>query len=272
MATYAIGDIQGCLAPLQQLLTKVRFNPDCDQLWLAGDLVSRGPESLETLRFLYRHRDNIRAVQGNHDLHLLALAYGRAPTRGDADLQEIVEASDGDHLLEWLQSLPLIHCERGYALVHAGIPPIWSLEQAQALAAEVGEALSAEASARSFFSHMYGDLPDIWSDDLSGPSRLRVITNYLTRMRLCTADGRLDLKTKRGPEAAHGDFQPWFSFSERKTRNDKIIFGHWAALEGKADAANVFALDTGCVWGGHLTALRLEDEHLECADCSMLMD
>jgi len=270
LATYAIGDIQGCLEPLQRLLKKIQFRFDRDQLWLAGDLVHRGHDSLGTLRFLYKHRHQVTAVLGNHDLHLLALAHGaKHLSEKEHDLARILTARDADQLLSWLQGLPLLVHKGEYTMVHAGIPPIWNVTKAQELAREVEHALADEAMAKAYFYGMYGNEPHCWNDHLIGIERLRSITNYFTRMRFCKADGTLDLITKRGPQAAHADYKPWFSFSNRKTKNDKIIFGHWAALEGRADTKNIYALDTGCVWGGYLTALRLNDEEFFCLDCSL---
>ena len=270
MATYAIGDIQGCFEPLQRLLKKIHFRPDRDKLWLAGDMVHRGHDSLGTLRFLYEHRHQVTAVLGNHDLHLLALAHGaKRLTDKEHDLAEILRAKDADELLTWLQSLPLVVHKKGFTMVHAGIPPIWSVTKALELSREMHQALADDAMAKAFFYGMYGNEPHCWNEHLLGIERLRSITNYFTRMRFCTADGTLDLVTKRGPQAEHGDYKPWFTFPNRKTKNDKIIFGHWAALEGRADTENVYALDTGCVWGGYLTAMRLSDEEFFCADCSI---
>ncbi|GAA5525773.1 bis(5'-nucleosyl)-tetraphosphatase, symmetrical [Microbulbifer aestuariivivens] len=268
MATYAIGDIQGCYEPFMRLLDKVHFCPDRDKLWLAGDMVHRGPDSLSTLRFLYEHRAQVTAVLGNHDLHLLALAHGaKRLTDREHDLAKILRAKDADKLLSWLQGLPLVVHKKDFTMVHAGIPPMWSVSKALELSREVHRALADDAMAKAFFYGMYGNEPHCWDDHLLGIERLRAITNYCTRMRFCKADGTLDLVTKRGPEAGHNGYKPWFSHPERKTRNNKIIFGHWAALEGRADTPNVYALDTGCVWGGYLTALRLGDEKFFCADC-----
>jgi bis(5'-nucleosyl)-tetraphosphatase (symmetrical) len=270
LATYAIGDIQGCFESLKRLLKKIHFSFDSDKLWIAGDLVHRGEDSLGTLRFLYEHRYQVTAVLGNHDLHLLALAHGaKHLAEKEQDLAKILRAKDSDRLLSWLQTLPLMVHKKGYTMVHAGIPPIWSITKAQKLSREVEHALSNEAMAKAFFYGMYGNEPHCWDDHLIGIERLRSITNYFTRMRLCKEDGTLDLVTKRGPQASHGDYKPWFSFSNRKTKNDKIIFGHWAALEGRADTENIYALDTGCVWGGYLTAMRLGDEEFFCTDCSL---
>ena len=259
MATYALGDLQGCYRELCQLLEKVGFS-DGDRLWLCGDLVNRGPHSLETLRLVKSLGERARVVLGNHDLHLLAVAWqGEKKSRKDT-LDAILTAADRDELLGWLARQPLLHHdpELGYAMVHAGLPPIWTLPQALDYAGEV-EAVLRGPRARAFFEHMYGNEPNRWDETLTGWGRLRLITNYLTRIRFCDARGTLELKTKGGIEAPPSGFAPWYSFPERKSADTPILFGHWASLEGCADATNVFALDTGCVWGGRLTALRLED-------------
>ena len=263
MATYAIGDIQGCFDTLQQLLDQIAFTPAQDTLWLAGDLINRGPKSLQTLRFLHSLDHCVVTVLGNHDLHLLAVAHGvKRLNRGDT-LTDIIDADDSEVLLHWLQQQPLLHhCPKlNYTMVHAGIPPQWSLQQALRYAHEVEQVLQS-SSASEFFSHMYGNEPSLWQDTLTTPARWRIITNYLTRMRLCDDNGQLELTIKDTQPAADSSFIPWFSHINRRTANDRIIFGHWAALNGQANTTNVFALDTGCVWGGTLTALRLEDQQL----------
>lgn len=257
MATYAIGDIQGCYDEFISLLELINFSDD-DQLWLAGDLINRGPKSLQTLRHIHEIRHQTRIVLGNHDLHLLAVSCnGEEPNRKDT-LDDILYAEDRQPLLDWLRSQPLLHydADLGYAMVHAGIPPIWTLQQALDYAAEVHTALTSDHY-WDYFSGMYGNQPDIWNDELQGIARLRCITNYFTRMRFCTAEGRLDFNNKSATPPP--GFAPWFSHPQRKAREIPIIFGHWASLEGEAEADHVFALDTGCVWGGSLTAMRLED-------------
>ena len=260
MATYAIGDIQGCLDPLQCLLKKIAFDPAKDKLWLAGDLINRGPETLATLRYLYKLRDSITVVLGNHDLHFIAVYYGLRKQSKHDTLGELLMAPDRADLVYWLRHQKLVHHDPlpGYAIVHAGIPPQWSLRDALARSREV-EAVLQSDHPEDFLAGMYGNTPAIWSDHLTGVERLRVITNYFTRMRFCNAQGELELQAKENVDAAPAGFAPWFSFVQRKTRDEKIIFGHWAALEGKVSFPNVFALDTGCVWGGSLTAMRLED-------------
>ncbi|GAA5317084.1 MAG: symmetrical bis(5'-nucleosyl)-tetraphosphatase [Candidatus Pelagadaptatus aseana] len=267
MATYAVGDIQGCLTPLQCLLEKVAFNPEKDRLWVAGDLVNRGPDSLGTLRYLYNMRACLTVVLGNHDLHLLAVAHHQRALNRQDTLDEILDAPDGKELLEWLRQQPLVHhdSELGFTMVHAGIPPQWDIRKALKRSRRVEKYLQGPKFKR-FLREMYGNHPSKWRSTLHGMKRLRVITNYFTRMRLCTADGRLDLSHKGSPKNAPKGYAPWFEHKKRKTRKDKIIFGHWAALEGQTGTKNIYALDTGCVWGGKLTMMRLEDEVLFSCD------
>jgi bis(5'-nucleosyl)-tetraphosphatase (symmetrical) len=269
MAAYAVGDLQGCLDQLKCLLERVRFDPARDRLWLVGDLVNRGPKSLETLRFLYSIRESLVCVLGNHDLHLLAVAHNIERLRKADTLREIIEAPDSADLLDWLRRQKLLHYDeaRDIAMVHAGIPPQWTLKRALKRAAEVEEALQDDARLPLFLDGMYGNEPDKWDKDLHGAARLRVITNYFTRMRFCRADGTLDLKSKEGLDTAPPGFAPWFSIPGRKTRGQKIIFGHWAALEGKCDEPGLFALDTGCVWGGAMTLLNIDSGERQICSC-----
>ena len=263
MATWVVGDVQGCRKPLKRLLRRADFDWNRDVLWSTGDIVNRGPRCLKTLRFFYRHRDRVRMVLGNHDLHLLAIAAKvRPPSRSDT-FDEILAAPDRQELLAWLQQQPLIHREHGVTLVHAGIPPQWTIEEAVARAREVEDVLRGPDS-RAFFKAMYGNKPAGWSDDLTGMTRLRVITNYFTRMRYCHADGRLDLVSKGplsdpgGPEASEPDVTAWFRHAERKAAGETIIFGHWASLQGETGDPRIIGLDTGCVWGNCLTLYNLE--------------
>lgn len=269
MATYAVGDLQGCLEPLKCLLEQVAFDPSKDRLWLVGDLVNRGPQSLETLRFLYAMRDSLVCVLGNHDLHLLAVAHNIERLKKNDTLQEILDAPERQNLLGWLRQQKLMHydAERDIALVHAGIPPQWTVEKALKRAAEVEEALRDDARLPLFLDGMYGNEPAKWDKDLHGIPRLRVITNYFTRMRFCTADGTLDLKSKEGVGTAPPGFAPWFSYPQRKSRGRKIIFGHWAALEGQCDEPGLSALDSGCVWGGAMTLMNIDSGERHRCDC-----
>lgn len=268
MATYAIGDVQGCYESLQCLLEKIAFNPELDKLWLVGDLINRGPDSLATLRFLYSIRDSVEFVLGNHDLHFIAVAYGLRKKGQNDTLDALLNAPDRQQLIDWLIQGKLLHTDEtlGFTMIHAGIPPMWSLHQAQAHAREV-EAVLQSRYCKDFLSSMYGNQPNRWKNKLIGMDRLRLITNYFTRMRFCSDEGMLEFETKENIASAPLGFAPWFSFADRKTSNDKIIFGHWAALEGKANTPNIFALDTGCVWGGSLSALRLEDQQLFSCFC-----
>lgn len=269
MAVYAVGDLQGCLEPLKCLLERIKFDPAQDKLWLVGDLVNRGPQSLETLRFLYRMRESLVCVLGNHDLHLLAASRMIERLKKSDTLREILEAPDRAELLDWLRQQKLLHhdAERNVALVHAGIPPQWTLKKALKYAAEVETALRDDNLLTPFLDGMYGNEPNKWDGDLQGVTRLRVITNYFTRMRFCTADGKLDLKGKEGANTAPRGYAPWFSYKERKTQGLKIIFGHWAALEGRCDEPGIFALDTGCVWGGAMTLMNVDTGELLTCKC-----
>ena len=256
MAVYAVGDLQGCLKPLKCLLKEAKFSWDRDELWVVGDIVNRGPDSLKTLRYLYKHRDSVTCVLGNHDLHLLAVANGlRKQSRSDT-LQKILEAHDRDELLRWLRHRPLLHTREQFTMVHAGIPHIWSLQQAQDYAAEVEAALRGPEW-RKFLARMYGNTPRGWNDALEGYPRLRTITNYLTRMRYVYANGQLDLKSKGANPLEGRRVAPWFSYTDRKWNGQTLVFGHWAALEGKTGDERLLALDTGCVWGGKMSLYRL---------------
>ncbi len=269
MSTYAVGDLQGCLDPLKCLLEKVAFDPAKDRLWLVGDLVNRGPKSLETLRFLFAMRNSLTCLLGNHDLHLLAVAHNIERLKRHDTLQEILAAPERDDLLDWLRRQKLLHYDeqRDIAMVHAGIPPQWTLQKALRLAAEVEAALQDDARLLPFLDGMYGNEPACWAKDLHGIERLRVITNYLTRMRFCTADGTLDLKSKEGVETVPPGYAPWFSHPHRRTHGQKIIFGHWAALEGQCHEAGLSALDSGCVWGGHMTLMNIDTGERHLCQC-----
>lgn len=257
MPTYAIGDLQGCYAPLEHMLERVGFDRARDRLWVVGDLVNRGPDSLRVLRFLRELGDAATVVLGNHDLYLLMVAAGYRRRDGDDTLFQVLEAPDRDELLHWLARRPLMHVEGDYALLHAGLLPQWSIAQAQGLADEVSAAL-AGAEARKFLLHLAGNRPERWSDGLKGWERLRVIVNALTRLRFCTADGRMVLRAKGPPEQAPPGTMPWFRVPERRSRTHTVVCGHWSAL-GFYREPGLLALDSGYVWGGKLTALRIED-------------
>ncbi|MFK7975831.1 MAG: symmetrical bis(5'-nucleosyl)-tetraphosphatase [Halioglobus sp.] len=270
MSIYAVGDIQGCLKPLQCLLESVGFDPAKDTLWSVGDSVNRGPLCLETLRFLHGMKNSLVMVLGNHDLHLLAVAAGVRTASPSDTLDKILAAEDCDELIEWLAGLPLLHHEHGHTLVHAGIAPQWSLTQAQALASEVEAALRG-STRNEFLANMYGNQPAIWSDELTGTDRLRVITNYFTRMRFCSREGELDLKNKGGIEPAlagqSNGMQPWFSHVNRKMAGQPIVFGHWAALEGNTGRDDAIGLDTGCVWDAAMTLYNIETRERWACHC-----
>lgn len=266
MATYAVGDIQGCLEPLQCLLASAGFNPKIDKLWCAGDIVNRGPQSLKTLRYLFQKRERITIVLGNHDLHLMAVAEGIRPPHRSDTFDEILNAPDRDELLLWLRQQALVHREGQWLMVHAGLPVQWSVEETIARAREIEQILRGD-DYPLFLKAMYGNEPECWSDELSGMTRARVITNYLTRMRFCKADGTLDLNSKATETLAGASYKPWFEHPRKSSESYKILFGHWAALEGKVDQQGIYPLDTGCVWGRQLSMLRLEDQQWFRCEC-----
>jgi bis(5'-nucleosyl)-tetraphosphatase (symmetrical) len=260
MAIYAVGDLQGCLDELELLLERLHFERARDRLWFVGDLVNRGPRSLDTLRYVKALGDAAITVLGNHDLHLLAVARGGGAWKaGDEGLRPIIDAPDADDLLDWLQSRPLLHRDAalGVTLLHAGLPPQWDVQTAQACALEVERKLTGE-SAGQVYERMYGNDPDVWSDDLEGWRRIRFTINAFTRLRVCdTRTGRLALKFKGPPATAPEGTQPWFRIPWRKSAGERIVFGHWSAL-GYVNEDGVLGLDTGCVWGGALTGQRID--------------
>jgi len=268
MARIAVGDVQGCLPELRQLLIQADFRSDRDEIWLVGDLVNRGPDSLGTLRFVCSLGDNARVVLGNHDLHLLAVAFGGSrKLREDDTLNDILNATDREPLLEWLVTRPLAVREGSDLMVHAGVVPQWTLDEVMTLAAEVEQALRTDPV--ELFKSMYGNRPDRWSPTLEGADRLRFIINVLTRVRFCRADGRIDLKMKGGPGSQGSGWMPWFAVPDRRTSSARMITGHWSTL-GFVDRPNLLALDSGCVWGGALTAAALDSNvrwSLPCGGC-----
>lgn len=259
MSTYAIGDIQGCYQELMSLLEKIGYNPNHDHLWFTGDLVNRGPDSLKTLRFVCTLPLQPVVVLGNHDLHLLAVAHGVAPLAKEDTSNEILSAPDRDDLLTWLRQRPLAHYDArlGYLMVHAGIYPSWSLKEILMYACELEAALTGEHFL-DYLKLMYGNTPTHWDPNLTGWDRLRFITNVFTRMRFFDADGGLELNFKGEIKDAPANLIPWFK-KLPATNKLRIIFGHWAALGAEINEPNLYHLDTACVWGGALTALRLED-------------
>ena len=257
MPRYAIGDLQGCHDEFRELLAKLRFSADRDELWLTGDLVNRGPASLDTLRLVRALGANVTTVLGNHDLHLLAAACGGRVRKGDT-LDAILTAPDRAVLVDWLLQRPLVvhDAQRGDLLLHAGLIPQWSAQDALAEAEGVTQALRADP--QGFVAAMYGNEPDRWREDLEGAARRRFAVNVLTRLRFCTADGRIDLKAKGAPDSAQPPLAPWYAYGHRRSRDTRLVFGHWSAL-GLHRAPGLLGIDTGCVWGGALTAVNLDD-------------
>lgn len=270
MSTYVIGDIQGCFTPLLTLLEQIQYDPNNDELWFAGDLINRGSESLETLRFIRSLGSKAKVILGNHDLHLIAVSYGFSDLKRGDTVHSILNASDRDDLLNWLKSQPLCHYneELNVIMTHAGVPPCWTLEDTLRLSKEVETMLQSDR-VEDFLQVMYGNKPSQWSETLTGMDRLRAITNYLTRMRFCRADSKLDLKSKEGPNTARSGYAPWFTFPSQLPHDTRVVFGHWAALEGVTEHSHFHALDTGCVWGGTLTAMRLEDNIRFSTPCNI---
>lgn len=266
MAIYAVGDVQGCHAELSQLLELIRFNAAVDRLWLVGDLVNRGPDSLQVLRLVKSLGDSAITVLGNHDLHLLAVAEGVAELHRSDTLDEVLNAPDCNELLTWLRNQRLLYAEKNFVLVHAGLLPQWTVKQAVSLAHEVEQVLRGDDYAE-FLARMYGNTPHHWDDSLSGYKRLRVITNVLTRMRICTDGGDMEFRFKgEAGDIPHG-YRAWFDMPRRASADATVIFGHWSAL-GLMLAEKVIALDTGCLWGGPLTAIRLDDRKVFQVPCT----
>ena len=260
MANLLIGDIHGCYDEFMRLLEKAKFSSS-DTLWLTGDLVARGPKSLDVLRFVKQNSQKIRMVLGNHDLHLLSVYAGVTLAKKKDNLDEIINAPDYDELMNWLRKQPLVQIDESLKLImtHAGISPQWDLELLKKCAHDLNVMLSSD-SYPLFLDKMYGNFPDEWSSELQGLDRLRYIANALTRMRFCYEDGRLDFYFKKSPEQAPIKLKPWFLLPSKIPAQYSIAFGHWAALNGKGTPENVYALDTGCCWGGKLTCLRFEDK------------
>ena len=257
MAVYAIGDIQGCYDALRALLSTIAFEPARDQVWFTGDLVNRGPRSADVVRLIMDIPDAV-CVLGNHDLHLLAVAAGKAARKPGDTLDDILDAPDREHLLRWLRLRPLLHHDAalGYTMVHAGLLPQWDLALAIRLA-DAAQTLIRDCANNNLFDSMYGDQPDRWDQALTGSDRLRVIINAFTRLRYCDANGRMLLKAKGAPGTQPPAFLPWFQVPVRRTLTTRVVFGHWSTL-GLWNADQVIALDTGCLWGGKLTAVRLD--------------
>lgn len=260
MAIFAVGDIQGCYNELRGALDQIRFDPGKDTLWSVGDLVNRGPGSLEVLRYIRDLGESAVCVLGNHDLHLLALAAGNQRREDNSSLTAVLEAPDRDELLHWLRHRPMLHHDPqlNFVMVHAGLPPQWDVETALACANEV-EAVLRGGGHQDFFRHMYGNKPSRWDPGLSGMERWRFTTNCLTRLRYCDKKGRLALKEKGRPGSQKEGHMPWFEHPGRRSRDQRIVCGHWSTL-GYVATHNIWALDTGCVWGGSLTLLQIDKD------------
>lgn len=268
MATYAIGDLQGCHEPLLKLLDYISFDAGRDRLWFVGDLVNRGPDSLAVLRFVKSLGASARVTLGNHDLHLVMQADGYGRASKEDTLGPVLDAPDRDELLSWLREQPLFHAEGDWAMVHAGLLPGWTIAQAQALSDEVSAALTAP-NYRDLLANMWGSEPTRWDDALAGWDRLRVVVNAMTRMRYVTADGAMEFRApgnKAPPSQGPAGCLPWFAAPDRRNRDRLIVCGHWSAL-GYHDGDGILALDTGCLWGGALTAVRLEDRRVFRLPC-----
>lgn len=267
MPTYAIGDVQGCLQPLKQLLKKINYSPNNDVLWFTGDLINRGPQSLETLRFVKELPTSTICVLGNHDLTLLAAHYGAIEPTAEDNYQTILRAKEKHALIEWLQQQPLIHFDEplNTVLVHAGIYPLWNCQQA------IKYAQQAQASLKNnpalFFEHLFGNEPSLWDEAMNQIDKQRFIVNAFTRMRYCYSDGTLIFNEKGAISASNSQLIPWFALPKRKTINAQIIFGHWASLQQRVPATNLIALDSGCVWGNALTAFCLETKTFYSVKC-----
>ena len=271
MSTYAIGDVQGCYDELRSLLRVCGFDSSRDRLWFVGDLVNRGPRSLDVLRFVADLGERARVVLGNHDLHLIASARGTRGLRGKDTFHDVLDAADGEALVDWLRARPLVHHdpERDCVMVHAGIAPAWTIDDALGHGAEFARALRAPDHPR-LLAGMYGNEPDAWRDSLGGIERLRFITNAFTRMRYCRADGRLDFAETRPPGDQDPALTPWYTQRGGDADRVRIVFGHWATLQLRTAlprSLHVRHVDTGCVWGGSLTALRLEDDREFSVGC-----
>jgi bis(5'-nucleosyl)-tetraphosphatase (symmetrical) len=266
MPIFAIGDLQGCYSAFRRLLDQIRFDPGTDRLWLVGDIINRGPDSLATLRFVKELGTAALTVLGNHDLHLLMVAEGCGRLHRNDTLDDILAAPDRQELLEWLRSREILHVEGDYVLVHAGLLPSWSVSKALGLARVVEDSLRG-TNFHEFCMNMYGDQPDRWSDALEGYERLRVIINAMTRMRVCTRDGKMDFSHKGPAQDIPPGYLPWFEVPGRASSDATIICGHWSAL-GLRLQENLIALDTGCLWGGSLTAVRLEDREVFQIPCA----
>ena len=266
MAIYAIGDIQGCYHSFRNLLAEIGFDYKHDSLWLVGDLVNRGSGSLDVLRWVFQNQSRLVTVLGNHDLHTLVVSEGFVKQHRSDTIQPLLDAPDASELLTWLRHQPLVHFDHGYLMVHAGLLPQWSIPTALMLGKEVEAALQ-DRHYRDFMRAMYGNQPNLWNDNLTGNDRLRVITNAMTRLRVCKPSGEMEFEYKGEVDNIPGGLMPWFEIEARESRETKVVFGHWSAL-GLLKRDNLIALDTGCLWGGKLTAMRLDDQKIYQVTCS----
>lgn len=265
MATYVIGDIQGCFEAFKELLVAIAFNPAGDRLWLCGDLVNRGENSIGTLRWCMAHDDQVVAILGNHDLHLLAVAEGFVPPHRNDTLAEILDAPDRAEVLHWLRHRPMLHREGNWLMVHAGLLPEWTPELAESLARELEAALRGPGYL-DFLARMYGNEPRRWAPVLTGQDRLRLVANAMTRLRYLHPNGDMEFQHKCAPADAPAELIPWYAMPERQSRGVRVLFGHWSTL-GLLAGEDVVSLDTGCLWGGALSAIRLEDARLFQVRC-----
>ncbi|MFA5985443.1 MAG: symmetrical bis(5'-nucleosyl)-tetraphosphatase [Methylococcaceae bacterium] len=256
MAIYAIGDLQGCYDDLMRLLDRIAFNENDDQLWFAGDLVNRGPKSLETLRFIKSLGDSAVSVLGNHDLHLLAASCEPKIANKQDTLIPILEASDCEELIDWLRYRPFFHFNHEFCMLHAGLPPQWDFDKTKEMAWLAEQALQSP-DYKVFLKKMYGNKPNVWSSRLKNAERIRFVINCFTRMRYCDVDGRMDFTNSGTPGSQPKHLIPWFQVPKRKSQDMRIIFGHWSTL-GYYEGDNCYGIDTGCLWGGQLTALKLD--------------
>ena len=268
MATYAIGDIQGCYHAFKALLERIQFDPKVDRLWLVGDLINRGSGSLEVLRWCYDNKKCITVVLGNHDLHALVVAHGITHAHKSDTLDALLHAEDKDELLDWLRHQRLVYQEDHFLMVHAGLLPQWTASQALSYAGEVEAALQNDDYLH-FLTHMYGNLPNRWTNTLKGMDRLRTITNAMTRLRVCSLEGEMEFQFKGELSDVPSGYVPWFDVPSRATQEVEIICGHWSAL-GLQHRANVYALDTGCLWGGQLTAMNIHTKFITQVDSNLL--
>ncbi|PHS72344.1 MAG: diadenosine tetraphosphatase [Cycloclasticus sp.] len=268
MTTYAIGDVQGCYDSLRRLLDKLRFDPSNDQLWFTGDLINRGPHSLETLRFIISLGDSARSVLGNHECHFLAIAFEHKDPHHTDTFSDILDAGDADVLIQWLRSQPFFYEDSnvGYSMLHAGLPPQWSIEDTRQYARELESHIQSD-NINEFLASMYGNQPDYWDINLTGNDRLRFIINCFTRLRFCDKNGRINLIEKGAIGTQADSLIPWFDAPNRKNGGQKIVFGHWSTL-GLHQQNNATCLDTGCLWGGSLSAMKLDgSEQVISIDC-----